>query len=131
MIKFRTRNVIEVYDWDKLVIETYGKPYSFQQQEGCKERGTFDFTVPDDETYDEEYNDSIPEEVNGNIMGVKFQVWLDRDPTYMGSFTHSFENDLFWARNFYPDPYTLINDLYKRGLIEAGEYTIDIDWIDW
>jgi hypothetical protein len=35
---------------------------------------------------------------------------------------------MFWERNFYPDTYTVANDLYDKGLIEAGDYIINIDW---
>ncbi len=38
------------------------------------------------------------------------------------------EINLFCERNFYPDLHTIANDLYERGLIEAGEYVINIDW---
>lgn len=151
MLKYKKVKTIDVFDWDNLVRETYGKPYSFQQQEGCKERGTFNITIPSDYTEDDEMNDSIPEVINGNKMGVKFDVWLKRNvneplnPTqkelkdcsyYWGktiedeiewkqSQSHI---DLFWERNFYPDVYTVANDLYEKGLIEAGDYVINIDW---
>ncbi len=52
-MKTRTEKVIDVGDWDDLVTETYGRIYSFQQQDGCKERGTFQFEVPS-EGYDYE-----------------------------------------------------------------------------
>ena len=129
MIKYKNVKTIEVNDWDKLVIETYGKPYSFQQQEGCKDRGTFDLTIPPIFFGDESMNDSIPEVVNSDIMGVKFNVWLNRNSKdqILGQ-ENDWELDLFWERNFYPDIYTLANDLYKKELIEAGEYVINIDW---
>ena len=38
MIATRTEQVISVHDWDDLVVQTYGRPYCFQQQDGCKER---------------------------------------------------------------------------------------------
>lgn len=41
-------------DWDNLVEETYGKPYMFQQQDGCKDRGTEHITVPVINPYDYE-----------------------------------------------------------------------------
>jgi len=46
MIKTRTTAVIEVRDWDELVSRTYGRPYKFQQQDGCKERQHWGITVP-------------------------------------------------------------------------------------
>lgn len=74
-------------------------------------------------------HDSIPERINGNKMGVKFDVWLQRDPTeWNGKKGDESYLDLFWGRNFYPDIHTVANDLYNKGLIEAGDYVIDIDW---
>lgn len=35
---------------------------------------------------------------------------------------------LWWERNFYPSVEVVANDLHARGLLPAGEYTIDIDW---
>jgi hypothetical protein len=35
-MKTKTVQMISVQDWDKLVKETYGRPYSFQQQDDCK-----------------------------------------------------------------------------------------------
>lgn len=151
VLKYKTRKIISVNDWDNLVSETYGKVYSFQQQDGCQDRGTISLQVPSRFTEDEEMNDSIPEIINGNEMGVKFEVWLGRDPRaplnptdqqlrscnyYWGKTEQDKErwkNDigninLFWERNFYPDINTLANDLYEKGLIEEGEYLIDIDW---
>ena len=129
MIKFNKRNQIKLEDWDDLVKNTYGKPYSFQQQDDCRNRGIFTIEVPSD-SEDEEYNDSIPEEINGEEMGVKFNVWLNTNPKEHQE-RNNWDNwkvNLFWERNFYPDIYTLINDLYSKGLIEKGEYDIKIDW---
>jgi hypothetical protein len=80
MLKFQTKKIIDVQDWDNLVQETYGRPYSFQQQEGCQERGTVPITIPSEWDNDEDMSDSIKEVVNGDEMGVKFDVWLARDP---------------------------------------------------
>ena len=137
MLKYKTERVVQVRDWDRLVTETYKKPYSFQQQDGCQSRGVVNITIPDKWTNDEEMNDSIPEVINGDEMGVKFQVWLD---TTVEEVNAKFEevngkpesypgqNSLFWERNFYPELQTVANDLYNKGLIEAGSYTINIDW---
>lgn len=129
-LKFSEVKMIDVGDWDDLVRKTYGKPYSFQQQEGCQDRGTRSITIPS-ESYNEDMNDSIPEEVNGEEMGVKFDVWLARDPKqhlshYKG--TPDLGLNLFWERNFYPNLQTVANDLYAKGLIDAGDYIINIDW---
>jgi hypothetical protein len=129
MIKFSNKKVIEVQDWDDLVQKTYGKVYSLQQQNGCIGRQHISITVPDEEYNEEEMHDSIPDIVNGNTMGVKFNIWLSRDPKeWNGEEEDRAYVDMFWDRNFYPDLQTVANDLHKKGLIEAGEYTINIDW---
>lgn len=129
MLKFKTEKVIDLGDWDSLVGKTYGRPYSFQQQDGCKERQRVDLKIPDvAEDYE---NDSVPEEINGDIMGVSFKAWLSRDPNKKldsGEDDPGWHNRLFWERNFYPDVQMIANDLHEKGLIEAGDYVIDIDW---
>lgn len=126
-IKFQTKKVIELSDWDNLVKETYGRPYSFQQQDGCKPRGNFHLTVPE-ETYDFE-NDVVPEKVNHPEMGVSFAAWLARDPKQkVGEEKYDWSISMWWERNFYPDVQMIANDLHAKGLIEAGDYVIDIDW---
>jgi hypothetical protein len=63
------------------------------------------------------------------ISSAKFEKWLERDPKeWNGKEEDKRFLDLFWDRNFYPDIQTVANDLHKKGLIEAGEYTIKIDW---
>jgi hypothetical protein len=129
MIRTKTKRIIDLEDWDRLVQETYGKVYSFQQQDGCKDRQMVDITIPD-HPYDYE-NDSVPDKVNGSEMGVSFAAWLARDPKeWNGDLDDNTQwcIDLFWQRNFYPDVQMIANDLHARGLIEAGEYSIEIDW---
>lgn len=110
--------------------KTYNKPYSFQQQDDCKDRGIEYITVPYEDPHDYS-RDTIPEVVNGNIMGVSFKAWLERDPTTKIPSEYSFDldfTDMWWERNFYPDVSMIINDLHSKGLLEAGEYGINIDW---
>lgn len=129
-MKFKQVNMIEVDDWDDLVVRTYGKPYSFQQQDGCKYRGTFEFKVPFRcaEEYDSE-NETVHEVANCDEMGVSFKAWLARDPDQKipeecgCDFT-----DMWWERNFYPAVEMLINDLYNKGELVEGDYCINIDW---
>lgn len=130
-MKIRTERVIDVSEWDALVEKTYGRPYSFQQQDGCKSRGVFRFTVPSDETDDFE-RDTVPEVVNHEEMGVSFALWLKRDPkaTLSGD-NHrddGFSLRLWWERNFYPEFQMVANDLHAKGLLKKGDYTINIDW---
>lgn len=128
--KTRTEQVIDVVDWDNLVIETYGKPYSFQQQDDCKERQRVFITIPDAPRDYE--NDTVPEIVNHPETGVSFEAWLARDPNQKipkrKADSRNDFTELWWERNFYPDVQMIANDLHAKGLIEAGEYVIDIDW---
>lgn len=132
MIRTRKEVVVGVEDWDNLVETTYGRPYSLQQQDGCKGRQRVHIQVPSD-GYDFE-RESVPEIVNGHEMGVSFQSWLSRDPSQLlNELSPDWDNGkgslrLWWLRNFYPTIESVINDLYDKGLLEAGEYSIDIDW---
>lgn len=126
-MKTRTETIVDVSEWDTLVSNTYERHYSFQQQAGCKDRGYFRLKVPDEaEDYE---NDTVPEVINDPEMGVSFKAWLERDPKQpIGGRSADWEINLWWGRNFYPDVQMVANDLHAKGLLEAGEYTIDIDW---
>ena len=146
-MKIKSVKMIEVQDWDKFVKDTYGRIYSFQQQDDCKDRGAEYISVPaDPEDYE---NNTIPEVINGEEMGVSFKAWIERDPnaplnpSYKEleecSYFHNGDDrtkwcesksyiNMFWERNFYPHVSMIINDLHSKGLLEAGEYMINIDW---
>jgi hypothetical protein len=115
MLKYKTQRVIDLRDWDQLVKDTYGKEYSFQQQDGCRERQQYYIEIPSKWTND----DTMPDEPSKNEQGVKFSVWLEENPSW---------SRLDIIRNFYPDVETLANDLFDKGLIEEGVYVIDVDW---
>lgn len=128
-IKIKTVNIIDVNDFDELVTATYGRPYRFQQQDGCRDRGSVNIAVPS--KYKDYYNTTVPEVVNHKERGVSFDAWLARDPKQKlynkeGQYTGTL--DLWWKRNFYPHVSMVINDLHKRGLLEEGNYSINIDW---
>ncbi len=126
-LRVATVKMIEVSDWDTLVKETYGRPYSFQQQDGCKSRGIVRITVPD-ETDDYERN-TVPEIVNHEEGGVSFSAWLKRNPKApIGDGSADYSLELWWDRNFYPDIQMVANDLHAKGLLEADSYIINIDW---
>lgn len=76
-------------------------------------------------------NDTVPEIVNHSEMGVSFKAWLERNPNQ--KLNNPGDEDalclrLWWNRNFYPHVDMIINDLHSKGLLEAGEYDIKIDW---
>lgn len=128
MLKFEIKKMVNVSNWDNLVIKTYGKIYSFQQQDGCQAKGSvFNLTIPAEaEDYE---NDTVPEKINGSEMGVSFAAWLAREPKeWNGNPKDKTFYSLFWERNFYPNIQMVANDLHAKGLIPAGEYCIEIDW---
>jgi hypothetical protein len=128
MLKIKTKKFVEVSDWDNLVEETYKVPYSFQQQDDCKDRGIHKLTVPCKNPFDYE-NTTVPEIINGEEMGVSFFAWQSRDPKeWYGDKDKLDYTSLWWYRNFYPSVDMVANDLYNRGLLKAGEYVINIDW---
>ena len=102
---YKNERVIDCFDLDNLVQKTYNKKYCFQQQDGCKSRGREYFTVSDTV-----YHDKLP----------SLEEWLNTPNDKYDSYR--------WERNFYPDPQEVLNDLHKKGLLEEGNYTIDIDW---
>jgi hypothetical protein len=128
-MKITPVNMITSYEFSELVSETYGRPYEFQQQDGCRDRGFERFRVPPEYVEDFEATE-IPEDINGPEMGVSFQAWLTRDPeTPVGGNEARYQLiSLFWERNFYPHITMVINDLHARGLLPAGEYIMVIDW---
>jgi hypothetical protein len=126
-MKIKTKQVIDVDEWDKLITETYRRPYNLQQQNDCMNRGNLHFKVPDEA--DDFEDETVPEEVNSPKMGVSFAAWLARDPKQpIKDQKYDFELELWWDRNFYPSFQMVANDLHKKGLLAAGEYTINIDW---
>lgn len=132
-IKTRTEQVISTSELDRIVTSTYGRPYCFQQQYGCRSRGREYVTVYNEEEGDYQFddfpNDTIKEEVNGPEEGVSFKAWLERDPKQpLLNDPSEFSLRLWWHRNFYPTTDMVLQDLHKRGIIDAGNYTIDIDW---
>lgn len=130
-MKIQNIQLIDCNDWDQFVIETYNKPYCFQQQDDCKSRGVFYLIVPN-EAADYE-NNTIPEVVNHPTMGVSFAAWLARDSKQPLSDKEKLRTEpwvinLWWERNFYPDIQMIANDLHDKDLLKAGEYLINIDW---
>lgn len=126
-----TVNTINSFEFDELVQETYGRPYCLQQQDGCKDRGVEVLTLPIENPWDHEET-SIPEDVNGEEMGVSFSAWLNRDPEQKLDTEDEWDREhgleLFWHRNFYPSLEMVAQDLHSKGLLPAGKLHIVIDW---
>jgi hypothetical protein len=128
MLKVNNIKQIDVQDWDELVQETYNRPYMLQQQDGCRDRGIQYITIPVNNPEDYK-NNTIPEIVNASEMGVSFKAWLERDPKQpISERSEDWALEMWWERNFYPTIDMIINDLYEKGLVEAGNYQINIDW---
>ena len=133
-LKYETKRYVSVSDWDTFIKKVYGRPYSFQQQEGCQSRGVRPLSVPELSELPEDPNDWEQHEVFDPekpeaCMGVPFDTWIARDPKepYKGM-EYDFQLEFWWKRNFYPHTDMLVQDLVKRGLLKPGEYLIRIDW---
>lgn len=130
-MEIKVVNQISSNEWDDFVREVYQRPYCLQQQDGCMENGSIVYiTVPDDDATDYE-RDTIPETTASNEMGVSFQSWLNRNPkTLLGDheIKEAWVKDIWWDRNFYPSVEVLANDLFQKGLLNAGEYQILVEW---
>jgi len=128
-MKITTEQVIKVEDFNTLVENTYSRPYDLQQQDGCMDRQLLRVTVPEEcDDYD---NTTVEEPVTSDEMGVSFEAWKNRDPgeKLASSDVYSkWEVELWFRRKFYPELQMLLNDLYKKGLLASGDYTIEIDW---
>lgn len=125
----RNLTIISDQEFDELVEKTYGKPYAFQRQDGCRDQNTYYFTVPD---YFEDFaDDEIPESLNSRICKVTFSAWLDRDPRQILALekdTSVEDIRRWWEEYFYPDPQMIFNDLCARNILPSGEYGIDVYW---
>lgn len=124
-MKIKTVKMIDSEDWDKVIKNTYGKPYCLQQQGDYQDRSNYEIIIPDNEAYDFE-NDTLSEDLNEVKTGVSFKAWLETDPEKtMGG--EEIDIKLWWWRNFYPSLQMVANDLYKKELIKRGKYFINIE----
>lgn len=120
-INIKTIQQIRCQEWDRVVQEVYGKPYCYQQQDGCKDRGIDYISTSIDEETD--YSDDILSEESNweeSDYGTPFCTWIDTEPKEYPR--------LYWERNFYPHVNMIANDLYKKGILPEGIYQIVIDW---
>jgi hypothetical protein len=130
-ISFEQVKLIEEVKWSEFVSEIYNRPYRFRVQNGCMDIVRFRFSVPDDA--EDFSNKTIPEILNGDERGVSFSAWLERDPKILlkDQFTDILaqcRTIMWWERKFYPKFQMVANDLHKRGMLDAGDYLINIDW---
>lgn len=123
--------MIEENDWSELVSKTYSRPYSLLEQREFRERGAYLVRIEKLE-YNEKYDnfpDNIPEVLYGSNTGIKFHLWLARDPNApIGDKDDARSKEIFWKESFYPCCSEVANDMCCKGLIEPGEYYIRIDW---
>jgi len=114
---FKSVQMIDVGDFDGLVEETYGRPYNFQQQCGCQDRGTRNIDVDPKYIDERPVSDKVPD---NDYEGVSLASWLAMDPNGLKSHT--------WQRKFFPNIEMLAADMCRKGLLPAGSYIIKIDW---
>src|SRR5574343_1183830 len=100
-------NIFQLNEFDELIKKEYNKKYySFQQQDGCKDRGIEYFTIPINDPEDLDNLSMIEDDVKNNRLsvyrGVKFEEWLlkDKDFKWFIGKEREYENALLWERNF-------------------------------
>ena len=121
MIKSKIKHVISSAAWNKQVSKIYGRPYSIEDQ--FEFNRVLEFKVPN-RSFDFA-NETVEENEDTKETGVNFKSWITRDPDQkIGSDPRAFVTTLWWYRAFYPDIEVLANDLFKKGLLERGEYVI-------
>lgn len=121
MIKSKIKHVISSAAWNKQVSKIYGRPYSIEDQ--FEFNRVLGFKVPN-RSFDFA-NETVEENEDTKETGVNFKSWIARDPDQkIGSDPCAFVTTLWWYRAFYPDIEVLANDLFKKGLLERGEYVI-------
>lgn len=123
MLKYRTEKVVDSFDLDRLVQDTYGKGFCYQQQDGCKSKGSEVWDIPT--KFSGVHLDVKPEDVKNTTYGTTFKTWLESD---LYEHFPNKEVGLKYERNFYPPLGDVLNDLHSKGLIEEGRYRIVIDW---
>lgn len=124
-MKTKTVKIAEVNDFDELVMNTYGIPYNFQQQGGCKNTSIEYFCFPFNGDYT---NTTLPFEINGKTRGISFEVWKNHDMEELKKmFSDDWEVGMFYARNFYPHIERLLQDLVDKELISGKCFGIEIN----
>ncbi|MFD3594317.1 hypothetical protein ACFWU5_16460 [Nocardia sp. NPDC058640] len=110
--------------FSKLVAETYGRPYRFQQQDDCQhgQNTVHLFDVPHPEGGWESVEEFRACFADGTPT---VQEWAN---TPIGEYEHPWQAELHWEREFYPPFEAVIDDLYARGLIAVGSYGLHIWW---
>ena len=118
-LRCRVITMIDCGEWDTFITAVYGRRYDYQQQDGCRGRGTVEFDAsPDTNVSLWDYADATPDEFNYRTMGVSLKSWLAAAPNA----------PVDWHCNFYPSLDVLAKDLCQRGLLPPGRYGMDIDW---
>jgi hypothetical protein len=127
-LNFEIVKLIDDSSWSEFVQNVYGKPYCFQQQDGCRSRGVYLLEVPDNQAEDFESGGENEDE-DGELMGTSLESWLARDPKEpLEGQEYDWQLTNWWEKNFYPTIEILANDLHSKGLLEEGEYIINVNW---
>lgn len=127
-IEFEPVCKLDVREWDELVQKHYGKPYDFQQQDGCKERQIVELEVPDPNAEDFDFQEELTSTALAGIEGVSFDQWENTDSSETFGEANPWYVEILWDRNFYPHVSMIVNDLHSKGILPEGKYMIDIDW---
>lgn len=120
------KNVVkfDLEEFNKLVETEYWNPYHFQQQDWCKQRWVFEFSVPNNEWDEYEWILEVKQlDKYESTMWVDFIKWQQTHPI-----DNSWQEVLKYQRYFYPSIYPVVNDLFMKWIIPEWDYLINIDW---
>ena len=130
-LKTITDTVVDSFEWDRFVKQVYDRPYTFQQQDGCRQRGVSYFTATPGQYEFVEHMEPVPTgPIEGirSCFGVSLEEWVGRSPEAAFDPDRPNRTGTYWERNYYPPIDELASDLCEKGLIAPGRYVLLVDW---
>lgn len=114
---FKTVKTINAEDWSLFIQKTYGRSYAISLQKEYVSKQIVKLSCPCE-----------PIDFKDDTNGASFKTWLERDPDKILPNNSPFSTRLWWESNFYPHVSMIINDLHSKGLLEEGDFYIELDW---
>ena len=103
MLKYKTVKLVWESDLQDLILDTYGRRTEWAAEQEMSQNETRNFTVPSNRYVDED--------------SLTVAQWLAGETT-----------ELYGYTLVEPEMQLILNDLHARGLVEAGEYVVEVWW---
>jgi hypothetical protein len=114
-LKMSSYKLLKAQQWDKLVQNTYGKPYRLYAQVPYSKAYHWQWFYPGSIKPDESYLSTDIIDEYDNWWGVQFDAWVAKPNTGQG--------DNYWHSKCYPTLAAVAHDLLQKGLIsEQGHF---------